>query len=74
MLTLAELPFSSFTVEGTARLTVDSGRTRINGISHEVRELGPQGETDQGPCHLNSGTMSDDNLYLLGEDTEVLGD
>lgn len=74
MRTSAELPFSSFTVGGTARLTIDSGRTRISGISHEVRDVGPQGEREQGPCHLNSGTMSHDDPYLLGEDTEILRD
>lgn len=41
MLTLVELPFSSFTVGGTEKLTVDSGTTQISGMSHEVRELRP---------------------------------
>jgi hypothetical protein len=38
MLTLVELPFSSFTTGGTVRLTVDSGRTQVNDMNHQVRE------------------------------------
>lgn len=34
MLTLVELPFSSFTVGGTMRLTVDSGKMQVNAMSH----------------------------------------
>jgi hypothetical protein len=34
MLTLVELPFSSFTMGGTEKSTVDSGTTQINNMSH----------------------------------------
>lgn len=44
MLTLVELPFSSFTVGGTVRLTVDSGKMQVNVMSHHDKEFSPQEE------------------------------
>lgn len=54
MLTLVELPFSSFTVGGTVRLTVDSGKMQVNAMSHHDKEFSPQGGMGTRPCHLNS--------------------
>lgn len=62
MLTLVELPFSSFTVGGTVRLTVDSGKTQGNDMSLEDRELSHR---RGGPRPLPSELTSPDPLIFL---------
>lgn len=63
MLTLVELPFSSFTVGGTLRLTVDSGKIQVNDMSPQDRELSPQGGVGTRP--LPSELTSPDSLTVL---------
>lgn len=49
MLTLVELPFSSFTMGGTEKSTVDSETTQISNMSHYDCELRPTRHWEEGP-------------------------
>lgn len=56
MLTLVELPFTSFTVGGAERLTAaDSGKIQVNDMSHRhVESSAHREKRAPGLCHLNS--------------------
>lgn len=55
MLTLVELPFTSFTVGGAERPTVDSGKIQVNDMSHHhVESSAHREKRAPGLCHLNS--------------------